>query len=342
MRVGVVDAFDDGGVRMIGAVESVAELGWAVALWRPESVAYASLTALRRQTAVTFAAAVGLAVVLAIAASGFVTRPVLSLSREAARIGRREWSDLRLPVERRDEIGVLGRSMAGMVRGLEESEKRLAEEARLRGDLGRFLDERLVAAIVRGEHTVDLGGKKAEITVLFADVVAFSSLVQALPAERVVGLLNELFTVLTEVVFRHEGAVDKFVGDSIMAVWGAPVADADHAKKALRAAEDMVRFLETANVGFKKRYGAEIKLAVGVHSGEAVVGNVGSQKRMEYTAIGDTVNVAARLEALAAPNQVLVSEATRERAGETFPLVLLGERRLSGRAGEVRVFELET
>ena len=101
-------------------------------------------------------------------------------------------------------------------------------------------------------------------------------------------------------MFRHGGTVDKFIGDCIMAVWGAPSAQDDHAARALAAAEDMMRFLETANEGWQEKYDVEIRLGIGVNSGEAIVGNVGSDKRMEYTVIGDVVNVAARLEAIAA------------------------------------------
>jgi class 3 adenylate cyclase len=127
-----------------------------------------------------------------------------------------------------------------------------------------------------------------------------------------------------------------------MGVWGAPVPHEDHAQLALAAAEDMMRFLETANENWKTKYDVEIRLAIGVNSGDAIVGNVGSQKRMEYTVVGDVVNVAARLEAIAAPNQILVGETTAHLAGDEFSLTLLGERKLTGRQNATRVFTLES
>ena len=148
--------------------------------------------------------------------------------------------------------------------------------------------------------------------------------------------------MLTEIVFRHGGTVDKFIGDCIMAVWGAPVPQADHADRALAAAEDMMHFLEVAAAEWKKKYDVEIRLGVGVSSGEAIVGNIGSNKRMEYTVIGDVVNVAARLEGLAAPNQVLVAEGTHALASDRFELVSIGDRNLLGRKNSVHVFELVT
>ena len=153
-------------------------------------------------------------------------------------------------------------------------------------------------------------------------------------------MLNELFSLLLEIVFRHGGTIDKFIGDCVMAVWGAPVASDDHAHKALQAAEDMLRFLENANPSWQEKYGITIRLAIGVNTGAAIVGNVGSDKRMEYTVIGDTVNVAARLEGIAGPDQILVGEATYSRVGEDFDLVSIGERTLTGRSAPSTIYTL--
>jgi class 3 adenylate cyclase len=176
--------------------------------------------------------------------------------------------------------------------------------------------------------------------VLFADVVAFTPMTDRLGAEQVVGLLNELFTILTEIVFRHGGTIDKFIGDCVMAVWGAATPMDDHADRALAAAEDMLRFLEVGNAAWQEKYGVTIELAIGVNSGEAIVGNVGSETRMEYTAIGDTVNVAARLEAIARPQQILVTLATKNRSHGGYDFGDLGDRLMTGRAEPVHVYEV--
>jgi adenylate cyclase len=340
--VGIVTEHTEGGEAMVGAVQTVPQLGWAVAMWRPRAIAFKALTEMRRRGLAITLGGTLLSLFVGLLASRAVTRPILELVEQARLIGERRWRQVRVASGRGDEIGQLEQALGQMAQGLERGEAEIADQARLRGDLGRFLSKDLVDAIVRGEHPLALGGKRAPISVLFADVVAFTPLAERLPPEQVVALLNELFSVLSEVVFRHHGTVDKFIGDCLMAVWGAPVAHDDHAALALAAAEDMVRFLEAANARFEQAYGVEIRLGIGVNSGEALVGNIGSDKRMEYTVIGDVVNVAARLEAIAAPGQVLVSAATRALAGDAFELRLLGERRLTGRKESTEVYELET
>ncbi|KYF98098.1 adenylate/guanylate cyclase, partial [Sorangium cellulosum] len=343
-KISVLGPHDEGGQRMIGAIETLPDLGWAVAIWRPEPVAFAALDEMRRRGLGVAAGALALALVLAVFTARHVTRPVLHLVAQARLIGARRWREIALGDGlrgRRDEIGELAASLGRMAADLEQGEAEIAREAKLRGDLGRFMDKAVVDAIVRGEHPLALGGKRAAVSVLFADVVGFTPLAESRDAERMVALLNELFSMLTEIVFRHGGTVDKFIGDCVMAVWGAPLAQADHARRALAAAEDMMRFLETANEEWRERYDVEVRLGIGVNSGEAIVGNVGSDKRMEYTVIGDVVNVASRLEAIAAPNQVLVSEATRSLAGDAFPLRALGERNLTGRKTTTAVYALD-
>jgi class 3 adenylate cyclase len=321
----------------LGSLQNVARNGWVMTLWRPESEAYQILAEMRRNGLLVAAIVALLAAIAGLLAARGLTAPILAIVGQARLIAQRRWREVSFKVDRSDEIGELERGLGEMARDLEKGEV----EAKLRGDLSRFMSKQLVDAIVKGEHPLALGGKRAAVSVIFADVVGFTPLAETRDAEQIVALLNELFSVLTEIVFRHGGTVDKFIGDAIMAVWGAPVAQEDHAARALGAAEDMMRFLETANEGWSEKYDVQIRLGIGVNSGEALVGNIGSDKRMEYTVIGDVVNVAARLEAIAQPNQVLVAEATRDLVGEAFALRKLGARKLTGRKTETGVYELE-
>jgi class 3 adenylate cyclase len=329
------------GEAMVGTVTGIGVLPWAIVVRVPRRVAYASLERMRAIVMATLVLTVLAALAAAFLVARRITAPVEKLSRFAGDLAARRF-DRRVSVDTRDELSVLADAMSRAAADLEASEERIRTEAAIRADLGRYLPAELVEKVVRREQDMELGGRRVSMTVLFADVVAFTPLTERLAPEDTVKLLNELFTVLTELVFRHEGTVDKFVGDCVMAIWGAPKPQSDHARRALACAEDMLRFLETANAGWQEKWGVTVQLAIGVNSGEAVVGNVGSEKRMEYTAIGDVVNVAARLEAIARPQQILITGATRAAAGDAFDYVEIGRRELSGRAEPVELFEVRT
>lgn len=339
-RVALVSEHVQDGVRMVGAIETVPQLGWALAIWRPRSTAYAALwTLTQRFQAAAIVSLIG-AMLVGVLAARRLAEPIVRLSQQAKLIGQRRWRQLSFSGTRNDEIGELSRSIQDMATQLEQGELELQAETKLRTDLSRFMSRELVDSIVSGQHSLELGGKHAEITVLFADVVAFTPLAESHAPEQVVKILNELFGMLSEVVFRHHGTVDKFIGDCIMAVWGVPFEQPDHATRALAAAEEMLRFLEVANEDWKQRFNVQLRLAIGVNSGSVIVGNIGSRKRMEYTVIGDVVNVAARLESIAKPNQVLVAQRAKELSASGFTFTPLGEHRLTGRASQTSVYEL--
>jgi adenylate cyclase len=188
---------------------------------------------------------------------------------------------------------------------------------------GELLKREVEQAAAHGG--VELGGVLQPVTVLFADIRNFTQLSERLDAREVVLLLNEFFTAMTQVILDAGGTLDKYIGDCVMALFGAPVPAADDVQRAVQAAIDMQR-------------AATIPIGVGLLTGPAVVGNIGSSQRMQYTAIGDTVNVAARLVSLAAPGQIIVSEDIRNQAEAFFEP--LGEVELKGRHRKMNVFSL--
>jgi class 3 adenylate cyclase len=301
--------------------------------------AYGTLVASRQ--ALAFAAA-GYAV-FAILLGSFLalrtTRPIRSLVELTRDFAARKF-EARSTVKTGDELEALGIAMEQMADSLATSEAEIARRAKTEATLSRYVPAELAQAIVEGRAKLELGGERREVTVLFADVVAFTTFAEDAPPERAVAFLNELFSTLTEVVFRHGGTVDKFLGDCVMAIFGAPSALPEHASKALAAAEDMHRFVEANAPAWKETYGIDVKLGIGVSTGVALVGNLGSASRMEYTAIGDVVNVAARLEGLARPGQTLVTSEVVDRAGDGFDVGAIGEHPLRGKRQPVRVFEL--
>jgi adenylate cyclase len=182
---------------------------------------------------------------------------------------------------------------------------------------------------------------RREVTLLFSDIRSFTTLSETRSPEEVIALLNRYFSLQVDVVFRHGGTLDKFIGDCIMAMWGAPLDDPGHARHAVACALDMADTLQT----FKRELGAEhtdFDVGIGLHSGPAVVGLMGSQtRRIEYTAIGDTVNLASRIEGLTkdAQRRILVSRDTMEQCADAFDFEHAGSYKVKGRAQEVELFE---
>jgi adenylate cyclase len=324
---------------VVGAAMKLDGQPWLAVVEVPADVAYAELRHMRVWLALAIAGVLVVAVLAAVLLARRLTAPIRALVDFAGDLAARRF-DRRVEIRSRDELGVLGHALSDAARKLADSEQRIARELEIRTALGRYLPGRLVDRIVAREETLALGGQRRAITVLFADVAGFTPMAEKQPPEVVVTILNQLFTILTEIVFRHGGTVDKFIGDCVMAFWGAPDHQPDHAARALAAAEEMQSWIETGNENWQRSHGVDIQLAIGVSTGEAVVGNFGSEIRMEYTAIGDAVNVAARLEAMARPQQILISAATRQAAGDGFEYVSLGSHRLTGKSDAVELYEV--
>jgi len=212
----------------------------------------------------------------------------------------------------------------------------------LRRAFRSYVSPQILEVITRHPESLKLGGERREITVLFSDIRGFTGLSEKLKPEELVNLLNAFLTPMTEIVLRRGGMLDKYIGDAIMAVFNAPVDTPNHTENACRCALEMVSTLEELNPRFKELYGVELDIGVGINTGEAVVGNMGSSVRFDYTAIGDTVNSASRLEGLNKlyGTKILISENTRERIGGLFLTRKLDVVVLKGKQRAMTVYEL--
>jgi adenylate cyclase len=188
------------------------------------------------------------------------------------------------------------------------SHARLAREEVARANYSRFLPEYVVQQILENPDSFKLGGVNQTVTVLFADIRGFTRLSENAQPERIVQLLNNFFTAMSDVIFKHGGTLDKYLGDGLMALFGAPTATPDDACNAVSAAVRMQRQMDEINAQLRAEGLSEIAIGIGLHTGVATVGYIGSERRSEYTAIGDTVNLAARLEQNARGGQILLSE----------------------------------
>jgi adenylate cyclase len=213
----------------------------------------------------------------------------------------------------------------------------------LRQAFGRYVSPALVEAIVAHPERLKLGGEEAEVTVLFADLAGFTGLAEEMPPESLIQLLNEYFTTMTQIIQANQGTVDKFIGDALMAVWGAPVAMTDHAALACRAALAMQEAMRGLKEGWRRRGLPQLSARLGLHSGRVLAGNVGSSDRFDYTVMGDTVNLASRLEGVNKRygTDILLSEATYRSAGaDGFYFRELDRVQVKGRLGPVTIYEL--
>lgn len=207
----------------------------------------------------------------------------------------------------------------------------------------RYVAPEVVTQLLKEKtDALDLGGRMAEITVLFVDIRNFTSLSEALPPDQVVSILNRYLTLVSSCILDNKGTLDKYMGDAAMAFWGAPLAQKDAAMYAVRAAMAMQAGAGRLSEEITKMCGRPLSFGIGIHCGEAIVGNIGSTKRMDYTAIGDTVNTAARLEEKAPGGKIYLSESVvNALAGRIIAREAESEGRLKGKDQFVKVYELE-
>jgi adenylate cyclase len=221
------------------------------------------------------------------------------------------------------------------------NDKVVAEEKK-RERLGRFLSPQVTNRILNTAESqwAALGAPEIrEVTVLFADIVGFTSMAEKMSPAAVSLLLSDYLSRMTDVVFKYEGTVDKYIGDAIMAIFGAPLDMPDHAARAIRAALEMRERLEEFNA--ERREGPVLRFRVGINSGKAVAGEIGSVNKKEYTVLGDTVNTASRLESsVAKPMMIVIGENTHAAVEQEFACRPLGPATLKGKEKEVAVYEV--
>lgn len=218
--------------------------------------------------------------------------------------------------------------------------EQLVREELARAKYRRFMAPHVVDEILKNPEALNLGGTNSCVTMLFSDVRGFTTMSEDLEPEKVVQVLNEYFADMTPIVFEHRGMLDKYMGDGMMALFGVPLQCPDAATNAVSAAIAMQRRMESVNRDLKSMGMAAISIGIGINTGTVTVGYIGSEERTDYTAIGDAVNLAARLEKQAQAGQIIISRSTREALGERFPVRPAGEVFVKGKAHAVQIYEV--
>ncbi|MBI4610864.1 MAG: CHASE2 domain-containing protein [Candidatus Rokubacteria bacterium] len=216
------------------------------------------------------------------------------------------------------------------------------QEQREKRRLSRFFSPAVVKEIVRHKDDVNLGSTRRRMTVLFSDIRGFTSMSEKMAPEEVVTFLREYLTEMTEAVFKHGGTVDKYIGDAIMALYNVPFYQPDHAERAVRTALEFQQRLRPLAARFHAKYGGDLRCGVGVNTGDAVVGTIGAEQRLEYTAIGDAINLGSRLESVTKDFKVsiVISESTYQEVQGQFVTRYLGEVRVKGKEIPVKIYEV--
>ncbi|MEK3724175.1 CHASE2 domain-containing protein [Paenibacillus sp. FSL H8-0034] len=205
---------------------------------------------------------------------------------------------------------------------------------------GRYISPDLVKEIAKSDSEIQLGGIKRELSLLFLDVSGFTPLSEKLKPEEVVDFLNMMFNLITEVTLQNRGTIDKFIGDAAMILYNAPLDVPDHAYYAVKTGFEIQEGMEQIRRDVEAKYGVTLSIRIGINTGDVVVGNIGSYLRVDYTAIGDNVNTAARIESNARPNKVWVSESTYDLTKDYFEYEFAGEKLMKGKSAPLKLFEV--
>ncbi|MDQ6634094.1 MAG: FHA domain-containing protein [Gemmatimonadota bacterium] len=219
--------------------------------------------------------------------------------------------------------------------------ERIRREALVRSNFERYFAPQLAARIAGSHEASRLGGDKRTVAVLFSDIRGFTALSETMNPDAMATLLTEYFTEMVECVFRHDGTLDKFIGDAVMAQWGAPLGNADDADRAMGAALDMMKALDMLNSRWKAEGRPTLQIGIGLNHGEAFAGNIGSERRLEYTVIGDTVNTASRLCSAADGGEILLSDEMRRALSSPPPLDVCPPMELKNKNQPVRVYRVK-
>ena len=218
----------------------------------------------------------------------------------------------------------------------------ITDISKVKNTFKRYVSKQVVDELLDDDAKLNLGGEKREVTVLFSDIRGFTSMSEKMEPEKVVSTLNKYFSLMIDIVFKNNGTLDKIIGDELMIVYGAPTSSKDDTERALKTAIEMQEKINIFNKERKKNKEVPIKVGIGINKGLVVSGNIGSRELMDYTVIGDTVNLGARLCSAAGPDKIIVSKTVWEATKNLYPFKKLNPIKVKGKKDEINIYEVNS
>ncbi len=265
----------------------------------------------------------------------FVTNPIKKLVTAMHKVAKGDLNQS-VNIKRKDEIGLLAYSFNFMTEGLREKEK-------IKNTFNKFVSEEIANEVLKNEGALKLGGEYKEVTMFFSDIRSFTSMSEKMEPHEVVSLLNEYLSLMTDIVLKYKGVIDKYVGDEIMAVYGAPIKHDNDPELAVRTAVEQLEVLKKFNEKNRKEGKKEIQIGIGINTGLVISGNMGSEKHLDYTVIGDNVNLASRLCDTAGKKglyNILITESTFKYVKDIIIYKEVEPIKVKGKEKPVKVYEV--
>ncbi|MFA6450814.1 MAG: adenylate/guanylate cyclase domain-containing protein [bacterium] len=278
---------------------------------------------------------VGIALTLSVVIARRISAPVVSLSETALKVGSGDLESNAVYQSGGEEMRLLYESFNQMISGLKERDF-------VKDTFSRYVTKQVAEEILKNPSRITPGGKNQEVTVLFSDIRGFTTFAEGRPPEQVLAHLNEYLSAMVDIIFKYEGTLDKFIGDAVMAVFGSPIAHDDDPLRAAKTALEMHERLKILNEQWAKQGKETLEIGVGVNTGEVIAGNIGDIRRLEYTVIGDNVNLASRIEGLTKEYHcpIIISESAYAKIKEQVVVKKIGYVPVKGKTQEVEIFEL--
>jgi len=324
--------------QLIGNFNTIPQLNIGVVVQQEKEEAFASVRKMIFRILLWLAIALAFSMLIAFILSKIFTGPISKLVNVIKTITEKKELGLQAEVKSNDEIGILAESFNKMSSELLNYSKQLEESTKIQTNLSRFFSPAIVGQISKSKDVLTLGGVKKRIAVLFVDIHSFTTMSEKLDPHSIAMLLNKFFSKIADIIFKWGGTIDKFIGDAVMALFNAPYDVDDYLYKSIMAGKEIVDFVKKESHKFKEEFGYAISIGIGINEGEAVVGNLGSTDIMEYTAIGDTVNTAARLEAVTGINELLITEFCYNQIKDRINCKFLDEFLFKGKQKKIKVY----